>query len=563
MASPFVPATAEYVPRRPHETVLYRIVQEHLATFLEHTERTYSAPLPKYVVDTFEDYLVCGDFSQGFVRCHCDDCGHDVLVAFSCKHRGLCPSCGARRMCNAGANIVDRVLPNVPIRQWVLSLPFELRGLAAANPKVFGALDRIFGEELARMTTQLAGVAGAQTGGVAFAQVFGGSANLHPHLHVLEVDGVFKKVDGGVRFHEAPAPSKDDVTEVARRVRDRAVRWLHRHGFVDKRAAEDRGNEPAEPTALAGCQQLALAGGSFLARPFEPKQDPNADLDRKDRRFSATCDGFDVHCAVRIASEDDVGREKLVRYCARPPLSLDRIEVLRDGRISYRMKTPRKGRTHRVMEPLEFMARLAALIPHPWIPQIRYHGVFASRSSWRPLVTPKPPPQAAPPKSCAAVTTAPQTTSPAAPPPVPVSPLLMPPPAEPAAFEPWVFQGSGVATPSSHPWMFRHRPAEPAEPVMTVEPTTISITHWGRLNDGELFAKSRYVDWATLMKRTWDLDVMKCPKCDHKLRVLATITDPAVVRQILDHLHVRSTPLPRGPAREPTWEQAELGFEAA
>ena len=162
LTSPFV-SPAEYVPRHPHDTVLYGLVLQHLATFLEHTERTYAAPLPKYVVDTFEDYLTCGDLSQGFVRCHCDGCGHDLLVAFSCKHRGLCPSCCARRMCNSAAHLVDRVLPNVPIRQWVMSLPWELRGLAAAKPEVFGAMDRIFGEEIARMTTKLAGVAASQT----------------------------------------------------------------------------------------------------------------------------------------------------------------------------------------------------------------------------------------------------------------------------------------------------------------------------------------------------------------------------------------------------------------
>jgi hypothetical protein len=87
---------------------------------------------------------------------------------------------------------------------------------------------------------------------------------------------------------------------------------------------------------------------------------------------------------------------------ARPPFSLDRIEVQRDGRIAFRLKQPRKGRTHRVMDPLSFMARLAAQIPHPKLPLIRYHGVFSSRSSWRPLVTPKPPPRASQPKPCAA-----------------------------------------------------------------------------------------------------------------------------------------------------------------
>jgi len=141
----------EDVPRRPHDTVLYGIVREHLDTFLELTKRTYAAPLPKYVVNTFEHDLACGDLARGFVRCRCGNCRHDVLVAFSCKDRGLCPSCNARRMCNLAAPIVDRILPDVPIRQWVLSLPWELRALAAAKPAVLGAIDRLFAKEIARL----------------------------------------------------------------------------------------------------------------------------------------------------------------------------------------------------------------------------------------------------------------------------------------------------------------------------------------------------------------------------------------------------------------------------
>jgi len=144
---------------------------------------------------------------------------------------------------------------------------------------------------------------------------------------------------------------------------------------------EERGNESAEPDALDGCVQLALAGGAFLARPPAPKGNPDADMVRRERRFSASCDGFDVHCAVRIAKGDDQGRERLVRYCARPPFALDRIFVLPDGRVAYLLKVPRKGRAHRVMTPVEFMARLAALIPPPRIPLVRTHGVFAPRSS--------------------------------------------------------------------------------------------------------------------------------------------------------------------------------------
>ncbi|WP_438040408.1 transposase [Sorangium sp. So ce128] len=97
------------------------------------------------------------------------------------------------------------------------------------------------------------------------------------------------------------------------------------------------------------------------------------------------------HYEERIAADDDQGRERLVRYCTRPAFALARIELPLDGRIVYLLKTPRRGRTHRVMCAMEFMARLVALIPTPKIPLVRYHGVFAPRSSWRSLVTPKPP----------------------------------------------------------------------------------------------------------------------------------------------------------------------------
>ena len=90
--------------------------------------------------------------------------------------------------------------------------------------------------------------------------------------------------------------------------------------------------------------QLALAGGAFLARPpASPNDRTDADLERRERRFWASCDGFDVHCAVHLAADDDVGRERLVRYCTRPPFALERIEVLRDGRIAYLLKVPRKA----------------------------------------------------------------------------------------------------------------------------------------------------------------------------------------------------------------------------
>jgi hypothetical protein len=96
-----------------------------------------------------------------------------------------------------------------------------------------------------------------------------------------------------------------------------------------------------------------------------------------------------------------------------------------------------------------------------------------------------------------------------------------------------------------------------------VEPTTISVLHWGRLLDGELFATSRYVEWAVLMKRTFGFDALRCPRCERKMRVLSTVKDPLTVRRILDHLNLPSEPRTAAPARDPTWEQTPLGFDVA
>jgi len=165
-----------YAPRRPTETVLYGIVRDNLESFLSWAAETYAKPLPRYVENELRAYLRCGDFSRGFLRCRCEDCGHDLLVAFSCKQRGACPSCAGRRMANTAAALVDRVIPDVPVRQYVLSLPFELRALAAFKPEVLRAIARLFAEAIFsvyRTRARRDGLTGGESGAVTFVQRFG------------------------------------------------------------------------------------------------------------------------------------------------------------------------------------------------------------------------------------------------------------------------------------------------------------------------------------------------------------------------------------------------------
>jgi hypothetical protein len=90
-------------------------------------------------------------------RARCTSCGQGFVVAFSCKGRGNCPSCNGRRMAQTAAHLVDRVIPPVPVRQWVISVPKRLRCFLADRPNAVAALTRIFIEEIERLLCTAAG----------------------------------------------------------------------------------------------------------------------------------------------------------------------------------------------------------------------------------------------------------------------------------------------------------------------------------------------------------------------------------------------------------------------
>src|SRR5208283_4858069 len=113
---------------------------------------------------------------------------------------------------------------------------------------------------------------------------------------------------------------------------------------------------------------------------------------RSASKWVAQYDGFNLHAGVTVAAGHRTFLERLFRYGARPALALDRLARLPDGRFSYRMKYPLHGHTHRILQPMELMARLASVIPPPRYPLVRYAGVFAAGSPWRKLVVPEHPP---------------------------------------------------------------------------------------------------------------------------------------------------------------------------
>jgi len=89
------------------------VLQEHLETFLARVDGGEGgANWPGFVRRELRSFM---------------ECGRDGIVAFSCKGRGFCPSCGGRRMADRAAYLCDSVLPEVPYRQWVFTVPFRVR----------------------------------------------------------------------------------------------------------------------------------------------------------------------------------------------------------------------------------------------------------------------------------------------------------------------------------------------------------------------------------------------------------------------------------------------------
>jgi len=119
------PLPSSYRRREPEGTVLHAAVREHLATFLVEAEERSPTGLgmPGFVREEFERYLRCGILAHGFRARALRRLRTRSVVAFSCKNRGICPSCSARRMHDTAMHLTERVLPHVPVRQWVLSLP--------------------------------------------------------------------------------------------------------------------------------------------------------------------------------------------------------------------------------------------------------------------------------------------------------------------------------------------------------------------------------------------------------------------------------------------------------
>lgn len=327
---------------------------------------------PKRVHEEVRRFLGCGDVRRGFALAKCEACQESTLIAFSCKSRGWCPSCGARRALQTEAHLME-VLPKVGFRQWTLSLPFALRWPVVKEPKLLRALERCLTRAIFRAQRAQAKRPGeggtAQGGAVCFVQWFSSTLALQPHLHLLVPEGVWR---GGV-FLELPRPTQKQLEAVLARMLAQARRTFE---ALDAPWPEDA----FEALQRQGAQER-----------LNLNDEPTFGGDRA--RLVAVGEGFSLHAGTAVHQNDRHALARLCRYGARGPIAQSRLSRRDDGKYDYATK---KGVTL-VLTSEQLVRRLLWLIPPARFHLTSFHGVLSSHAAARATVMPAPPSPAQPP----------------------------------------------------------------------------------------------------------------------------------------------------------------------
>jgi ribosomal protein S27E len=265
--------------------VLFHDFEPFLLEYENRFEREYGyfRPVVKEVV---EKYLDCGNPKCGFARIRCPDCGTERLLAFSCKSRGFCPSCHAKRLEEWGEWMRETLLLDVPHRQVVFTIPRMLRIFFKYKRRLLGSLCQAAVRALLKYFQVVTG-AELVPGVVACIQTFGDRINLHPHAHCLVSEGGEDK-EG--RFHHIHSFDDGVIVEFFSR---EVFALLLREELVSQALVEK----------IAGWRHS----------------------------------GFNVHSRVRAQTKKEA--ERVGKYMIRPLLALKRLSFEeKEGQMSYRFK---------------------------------------------------------------------------------------------------------------------------------------------------------------------------------------------------------------------------------
>ncbi len=335
-----------YQPRRAAQTPLYRVVSDHLERFINVYEDRYAERYGEWrqvVEQSLRRFLECGILACGFLRVACQDCKAEYLVPFSCKGRGLCPSCGQRRCQEFSDFLHQEVLEEVPYSHMVFTIPKLLRPTFLRERRLLRLLSQCAWNTV-RLGLQTALDRSVVPGAVVSVATAGDLTNPHPHLHCIVSAGGWRASGEFV-----PWPS-----------------WLSAERL----------------TELFRRQVLAM-----LVREERLSETT------QDMLLSWEHSGFSVFVGDPVAPDQVESRERLARYVVKPAVALDR--------LSYTPETCRvtvhssKRGEQRELTALDFMADLAVHVPDHGEHTVLYYGRASNRARGerKKAVAQSPPPE--------------------------------------------------------------------------------------------------------------------------------------------------------------------------
>ncbi len=333
--------SAVYRPRKAQDSAYYQCVEDNFETLEsrsggnERFSKQYGFFRP-YVRQVIYRFLDCGILHNGFARVKCGECGHEYLLAFSCKRRHFCPSCHQKRVVEFGEWLCEEVLKAVPHRHFTFSIPKILRRYFLYDRKLLSHLSRCGWESLKAFFKEvvpvkdpvLRGKEDAVPGATIAIQSFGDFLQFNPHLHILCSDGCF---------------CEDGIFKVAPRFHTKTLEEIFRHKVF----------------------KMLLSKGKITEELIWMLMN---------WRHS----GFNVFCGPRIQPGEEKAMENLARYIIRASFSQERMSYLpEESKVNYQSKD---GKQEKDFDALEWIAAMCSHVPNKGEQMVRYYGYYSNVS---------------------------------------------------------------------------------------------------------------------------------------------------------------------------------------
>lgn len=338
MSAPLKP----YNQRRPEKTDLYRLVSNYYPSFKESYNDDYADIYGFYrpeIDAEIDKYLKCGIHKYGVARIKCQnkDCDEEYLLPFSCKGRGICPSCIQKQSLLTELRLIDEnLLKEVRYRHLVLTIPKLLRKNFFWHRKSLNDLSRIAWKVIKNFMQSTLRSDG-NPGGLLTIETCGQYLDLSPHIHAVVSDGVFEDE----KFLQMP-------------YYDMGAK-LYIEGLWEKAVAK------------------YCIGEGYVTE----------ELVKKILKWRHT--GFSVYTETKIDyKKDDEEAVKnmghIIRYITKAPISLERLtfkeeKVLVKGEFHQGHKA-----NFQIYSPLDFMAAYTSHIPNHRQKYTNYYGVYSNRT---------------------------------------------------------------------------------------------------------------------------------------------------------------------------------------